>query len=413
MIAKITHGSSIYGAVLYNQKKVATGDAKVINSHNIIIPRAEDWNILFRKTLMSFEPYLLANKRTKKTVMHVSLNPSPEDVLDEYKLAVISDDYMRQLGYGNQPYIVYMHTDIDRKHLHIVSVNIDSDGVKIDDSYQKIRSVNICRELEIKYRLKQVTDEKKEEAGLFLKKVDYERGDIKRQVSNTLKYLTSNYHFQSFGEYNTLLSVFNIQMKHVRGEDGGNFFNGIVYQATKDDGTLLGNPIKSSRFVKTVGYDAILEKMERTTRRIKEKKVNIRRSKGIIFDAMQNSRNRNQFESVLKAYNIDVVFRENEEDRIYGVTFIDHNNKIVYNGSRLGKEFSANMFDRKFKDNRPFFPENREISVKQGQQDNNPHISLFVDEIFGTFYLDNSSYDPEEEDFQRKLRRKIKQKRKP
>lgn len=189
MIAKITHGSSIYGAVSYNQKKVDAGDARVINTHNMIVPREEEQEALFSKTLMSFEPYLQANKRTKKTVMHVSLNPSPEDILDEYKLAKISDDYMKQLGYGDQPYIVYLHTDIQRKHIHIVSLNINSEGIKLDDSYQKRRSEKICRELEVKYRLKQISDENKEEAGLYLKKIDYLSGDIKRQISNTTKSL--------------------------------------------------------------------------------------------------------------------------------------------------------------------------------------------------------------------------------
>lgn len=403
MIAKITHGSSVYGAVLYNQKKVDAGDAKVINTHNMILPRAEDRDLLLRKTLMSFEPYLLANKRTKKTVMHVSLNPSPEDVLDEYRLAVISDDYMRRLGYGDQPYIVYLHTDIDRKHLHIVSVNIDSAGVKIDDSYQKIRSANICRELEVKYRLRQVTNENKEEARLFLKKVAYERGDVKRQIGNTLKYLTSNYHFQTLGEYDALLSVFNIRVKHVRGEDRGNLFNGIVYQATGDNGALLGNPVKSSAIGKAVGYESLLKKMARTTQQVKEKKINIRRSKGIISEAMRNESGRGQFESILKSNNIDVVFRENENKRIYGVTFIDHNNKTVYNGSRLGKEFSANIFNNLFNDNTYSHPA---LENPRQPDSRNACTPVSVDEIFGTFYLDHSGYDAEEENFKRLLRRR-------
>ena len=37
--------------------------------------------------------------------------------------------------------------------------------------------------------------------------------------------------------------------------------------------------------------------------------------------------------------------RTNPVGRIYGVTFIDHNAGIVANGSVLGKEFSANVFN--------------------------------------------------------------------
>ena len=58
--------------------------------------------------------------------------------------------------------------------------------------------------------------------------------------------------------------------------------------------------------------------------------------------------NREDFIRLLNRQGIDVVFRENDEGRIYGATFIDHRNREVYNGSRLGKEFSANAFERLF-----------------------------------------------------------------
>ena len=50
----------------------------------------------------------------------------------------------------------------------------------------------------------------------------------------------------------------------------------------------------------------------------------------------------------LKKQGIDVVFRQNDSGRIYGVTFIDHDNRVVLNGSRLGKEYSANVFNERF-----------------------------------------------------------------
>ena len=42
---------------------------------------------------------------------------------------------------------------------------------------------------------------------------------------------------------------------------------------------------------------------------------------------------------------INVVVRRNDTGRIYGMTFIDHNSKSVWNGSRLAKELSANTFN--------------------------------------------------------------------
>lgn len=55
-----------------------------------------------------------------------------------------------------------------------------------------------------------------------------------------------------------------------------------------------------------------------------------------------------EFKRLLKADNIDTVFRINPVDRIYGVMFIDHNAGIVANGSVLGREFSAHVFNELF-----------------------------------------------------------------
>ena len=51
---------------------------------------------------------------------------------------------------------------------------------------------------------------------------------------------------------------------------------------------------------------------------------------------------------MLEKDRIGVVFRENETGRIYGVTFIDHNRREAFNGSRMGKEFSANVLNGLF-----------------------------------------------------------------
>lgn len=57
---------------------------------------------------------------------------------------------------------------------------------------------------------------------------------------------------------------------------------------------------------------------------------------------------REEFKCLLKADNIDTVFRINPVNRIYGVMFIDHNAGIVANGSVLGREFSAHVFNELF-----------------------------------------------------------------
>jgi len=55
---------------------------------------------------------------------------------------------------------------------------------------------------------------------------------------------------------------------------------------------------------------------------------------------------------------IDVVFRQNGQRLIFGITFIDHQNKVVFNGSDLGKVYSAKAITERFaKENKEVKPE--------------------------------------------------------
>jgi hypothetical protein len=159
MVAKISHGASLYGAIFYNQEKVNEGMARIIGGHRMLSDMTENPNNIMQQTLLSFESYLAANRNTRKPVLHISLNPSPEDRLSDGQFASLSKDYMEKMNYGDQPYVVYIHEDIDRHHIHIVSVCVDETGKKISDSYEHRRSMTACRELEIGYGLQKITDE--------------------------------------------------------------------------------------------------------------------------------------------------------------------------------------------------------------------------------------------------------------
>ena len=198
------------------------------------------------------------------------------------------------------------------------------------------------------FGLKQVDDKRKELLEPYLKKADYQNGDVKRQVSNIVKSVFSTYRFQSFGEYSALLSCFNIEAKQVKGEFEGTPYNGIVYTMTDDSGKPICTPVKSSLIGKRYGYEGLEKRIGYNAREYKNKKWQPKIRNEVAF-AMHGCRgNKEEFTRLLAGKGIDVVFRENDEGRIYGATFIDHKNREVYNGSRLGKEFSANAFERLF-----------------------------------------------------------------
>lgn len=52
---------------------------------------------------------------------------------------------------------------------------------------------------------------------------------------------------------------------------------------------------------------------------------------------MNQTKNREDFTLLMKEKGIGVIFRQNETERIYGVTFIDHKNQTILNDSKPGK----------------------------------------------------------------------------
>lgn len=406
MVAKISSGSSLYSALAYNHQKVNAGCAKVIFTNNMVEP--QDGNFSIGICTGSFEPYLLANKRTENPVIHISLNPDPKDKLSDEQLAQIAEEYMQKLGYGNQPFVVYKHEDIDRHHIHIVSVKVDETGKMIRDNFQHRLSMRICRDLEQKYGLIPANEKQKAE-GYSLKAIDPKKGNIKQQIANVVRVVSQTWYFQSFNEYKALLSVYNVHVAEVKGEHRGKLYSGIVYAALNEKGEVFGAPIKSSKFGKQVENDAIQKRIEKSKELIKNRKLR-ENPKATISKMLESCKNRADFEKQLSKNQISVLFRENESGRIYGVTFIDHRQKFVFNGSRLGKDYSANAFEQRFN-------EEKHSSEQEKLPEFTPPQSTFasdstLDNLSGLLAIDSLGENPEEEAFIRRMKRKKRRKRK-
>ena len=348
MVAKINRGESLFGALVYNKNKVDEQTGRIISSNRMVGDIGNDTGNVMQRMMYSFETNLASNTKVEKPILHISLNPSPEDRLTDEQFAALAEEYLQKMGYGDQPYIVFMHEDTGRRHIHIVTTCIDDYGKRITDKYEWRRSMTACRELEQKYGLVNASDRRLRQTDPYLKKVDYRQGDVKHQISNTLKSILAGYRFQTFGEYSALLSCFNIEVKQVRGEYGGVPYNGVVYTATDDKGRAAGPPFKSSLFGKAFGHDALTRKMERYALAFRQKRWEPKIHDAVRLAMMTCRGDRGRFEKALRGKGIDVMFRKNDQGRIYGVTFIDHNAREVCNGSRLGKEFSANVFEGLF-----------------------------------------------------------------
>ena len=378
MVAKITTGKDIYGALAYNQQKVDKGEGAILSTSGLLEP--EDGCFTVADTAAQILSWMPAHVRTEKPVIHISLNPDPKDALSDEVLADIADEYMEGMGWGGQPYIVYKHTDIDRTHVHIVSVQVDSTGRKINDSHRNERSVALTERIEREYGLDPAKGRKNMELWQ-LKPVDYEKGDLKRQIAAVVKPVLSMYRFQTMGELRALLSLYRIGMEEVEGTHGGRNYRGLVYTALDENGEKApAPPLKASR----LGEDASLEKIMRVMECSGEKieTGGLRKStRRRVREAMEQAQTEEVFRKRLKERHIDLYLRRNDTGRITGVTFIDHETRCVLNGSRLGKQYSANALNERL-DNKIQGSENS----KSKQNKNADLSSVFLPQPTTSFH---------------------------
>lgn len=343
MIAKIKTGANLYGALAYNQKKVDKGLAKVLGANILCEPLSPTPNIL--GYIEDFEALMPITYRTEKPVIHISLNPDPRDIISDQTLTEIAHDYMREMGYENQPYLIFKHEDIDRHHIHIVSTQVDREGKKIDDSFRNRRSVAITERLEEKYRLHKVKEQSSTTA-LQIKPFGSTTGDVKQQIKTVVQSVLSTYKFQSMGEFRAVLSLYNIAVEEVKGTREGLPYHGILYCPLDSSGEKTGVPIKASLLGKGFGYSSIAKKTDNSKKHFKEKQLRKEYQK-ILGRVTEHSNSEKELLSKLKTYSIEVMLRKNSDGILYGVTFIDNKRRVVFNGSRIGKEFSANRLSAK------------------------------------------------------------------
>jgi hypothetical protein len=110
--------------------------------------------------------------------------------------------------------------------------------------------MKICKELEQEFNLIPLKKGKREFE--YPKRIDYRGGDLKHKAGNTIKAVMANFHFQSFGEYRTMLELFNLTAEEVKG-----IHNGIQYSVTDSKGNKMGRPFKSALFGNPTEYTVL------------------------------------------------------------------------------------------------------------------------------------------------------------
>ncbi|MEO6550739.1 MAG: relaxase/mobilization nuclease domain-containing protein [Ferruginibacter sp.] len=278
-----------------------------------------------------------------------------------------------------KPYLVYKHTDAGHPHIHLLTTNIQRDGSRIKmQNIGRNQSEKARKEIEKEFKLVQAQQKQLKEVyelkAVNVQKVQYGKSETKRAITNVLDAVLPTYKYASLPELNAILKQYNIVAD--RGNENSRTYknNGLVYRVLDDKGQKIGTPIKASAIYNKPGLKFLNEKFIQNEPLKQPHKLRVTNAIDLSFVRHPGQR-LDEMVKVLLKDKIQVVLRQNEKGIIYGITYIDHQNKCVFNGSELGKQYSANQIQERCRPEqlqKPRQVQHQQRHIKQINELNHP-----------------------------------------
>jgi hypothetical protein len=376
MVARIRTGKSMLGALNYNESKVRNGDAVCVAANMF---GADVNELTFEAKRQRFAEAISRNRKSKTNVVHISLNFAVEEKIDKSTLSRIADAYMEKIGFSSQPYLVYQHFDSGHPHLHILSTSIQDNGKRIQlHDIGRIRSEKARKEIEEDFSLIKAEGKKQFLNSVLdpkqLQKALYGKAETGKTISRIVNTISRKYKYTSLPELNAVLGQYNVMAD--RGKEESVMFTkkGLQYSLLDGKGNKVGVPIKASRII---GKPTLknLEKQFKLNEALRGPlKKRLQDKIDLVFSYGSHPRLRD-FVKALQDENIITVFRQNDQGRIYGLTFIDQQQRVVFNGSDLGKQYGAKAIIERLTETA--VPKTGQINpVKENSKPSVPETSL-------------------------------------
>jgi hypothetical protein len=282
------------------------------------------------------------NEKVKKPQFHAVISTKFQQHSKE-ELAKVAEDFMQEMGYRNQPFIVVFHNDTENNHVHIVSTRVEkSTGKKINDSYEKLKAQ------------KALTDVKERIYGKNNEEI----------ISKLL-----SYNISSLKQLEILMERNGFKLaKNKNDKNALDILKNGVREKTINGNQLVFSNVKNDNRTKQI--KAILNKYKEVYSNKVFKVEDRRHLEKMLPEEKQkeNWKPKIEFESELQkklreVFGIDVVFHQVDEKsqskeksegglRPFGYTLIDHKTETIYKGSDILKmndlfEFTSEVMDKK------------------------------------------------------------------
>ena len=329
MIVKILgSASSNFHGVQYNDKKVEKGTGELMLMKNFPSFINEKSS---QEAVRNYLKSISKNEKVKKPQFHAVISTKFQQHSKE-ELTKVAEDFMQEMGYGNQPFIVVFHNDTENNHVHIVSTRVDkSTGKKINDSYEKLKAQKTM--INIKER---IYDKSNEEI-----------------INNLL-----NYKMSSLKQLEILMERNGFKLiKNKNDENALDILKNGVREKTINGNQLVFSNVKNDNRAKQI--KAILNKYKEVYSNKVFKVEDRRHLEKMLPEEKQkeNWKPKIEFESELQkklreVFGIDVVLHRKDGLNPFGYSLIDHKTETIYKGSEILKmndlfDFTSEVMDKK------------------------------------------------------------------
>jgi len=338
MHPKIKPKKNILVSLRYNEKKVAEGKAERISAENFL----KDHDKLTRDEIITrFRQRSSFNERLPDHGVHFSLNFGKTEKLDNEKMVRIADRYMTGMGFEDEPYIAYRHTDAGHTHLHIVATNVRADGSRLDlKPRDYLASYLLCKQLEREFSLekaeKLTPGDKPRFAVEHAQRVHYGDPGLKHAISDVLNTVVDHYKYTNLDEFNAILKQYNVTANPGQEHSRLHKVGGLLYHALDADGNRIGVPIKASLFL----LKPTLKNLEQRFTQNQQLRESSRERIHTAIDWALAGRapDWTGFTKSLEKDGIAVITAKNQDGHD-GVFFVDHVQKAAFSSEKLGPAY--------------------------------------------------------------------------
>ena len=101
----------------------------------------------------------------------------------------------------------------------------------------------------------------------------------------------------------------------------------------------IGPPIKASLFYNKPTLSTLEKKFKDNSQKKQNHKAQLKYT--LDKTLLKSPKSLDAFEEILEKQGVTPIVRQNKQGRIYGITFVDHRSKCVFNGSHIGKGYTA------------------------------------------------------------------------